>query len=184
MPNIAKFPTDPCKLYANKQSSRGFTLIELLVVMVIIVVVVATATITLGDNQAQRLEHKSQQLAALIDVAKEQAIFNSEELGMVFTKNTFSFYRLTEQNEEETKWEPIEDDRVLSERALPEGLEYELYLEGIQVSYSKKEKITPQVFILSDGSVTPFQVKITDKVDHMHSLKVAENGVIEFNTYN
>ena len=67
-------------------SHRGFTLIELLVVIFIIGVVVAAATITLRDNQGKRIDQKSQQLAALIDLAKEQAIFNSEELGIVFTK--------------------------------------------------------------------------------------------------
>ena len=166
------------------KANRGFTLIELLVVIFIIAVVVSAASIALGDNQAKRLEQKSQQLAAIIDLAKEQSIFNSEELGIVFTKDTYSFYRLTTQQikgKEETVWEPIENDKILNKRTLPEGLEFELFLEGIKVAYSKKEKVKPQVFILSDGSITPFHVKITDNIDHSHTLKVAENGEFEFN---
>lgn len=169
------------------QTNRGFTLIELLVVVFIIAVIVSAATITLGDNQGKRLEQKSQQLAAIVNLAKEQAIFNSEELGILFSKNTFSFYRMTlqiEKGKEVTVWVPIEDDRIFSERTLPDGLEYDLYLEGIKVIYSKKETTKPQVFILSDGSVTPFDIRVTDRVDHTHSLKVAENGEFEFNAIN
>lgn len=163
-------------------TSQGFTLIELLVVIFIIGVVVSAMTITLGDNQGERLEQKSQQLAALIDLAKEQAIFNSEELGMVFTKDTYSFYRLNTESQVEDTWVPIQDDQLLNERTLPEGLEFELFLEGIKVSYSRKEKekVSPQIYILSDGSITAFHVNITDKIDHTHRLKVAENGVFEF----
>ncbi len=165
-------------------TSQGFTLIELLVVIFIIGVVIATAVITLGDNQGARIKQKSQQLAALMDLAKEQAIFNSEELGIVFTKDTYSFYRLNTEAQQESSWEPIANDELLNERSLPDGLEFILFLEGIKVAYTQKEKVTPQVYILSDGSVTPFQVNITDKIDHSHSIKVAENGEYELAAVN
>ena len=160
---------------------RGFTLIELLVVIFIIGVVVAAATITLGDNQGKRLEQKSQQLAALIDLAKEQAIFNSEELGIVFTKDSYSFYQLDSENQEEKdSWVLVTNDSLLREYTLPDGLVFELYLEGIRVTYKQDKDIKPQVYILSDGSITPFHVNITDKVDHTYRLKIAENGALEF----
>lgn len=166
-------------------SSRGFTLIELLVVIFIIGVVVAAATITLGDNQGKRLEQKSQQLAALIDLAKEQAIFNSEELGVVFTKNSYSFYRLDSENQkEEDSWVLVTDDNLLRKYTLPHGLEFELYLEGIRVAYKQDKKVKPQVYILSDGAITPFHVNITDKIDHTYRLKIAENGTTEFAAVN
>jgi len=170
--------------HLTNQTNRGFTLIELLVVMFIIGLVIAAATITLGDNQGKRLEQKSKQLAALIDLAKEQAIFNTEELGMLFTKDAYSFYRLNTENQDENIWEQIQDDKLLSDRALPDGLEFDLFLEGVKVTYSKKEIVTPQVYILSDGSVTSFRVEITDRIDHAYSLKVAENGTFEFNAVN
>ncbi len=169
-----------------KETNRGFTLIEILVVVFIIAVVVAAATITLGDNQAERLEQKSQQLAAIINFAKEQAIFNSEELGVLFTNNTFSFYRLNEtQNTDEPVWEVVQGDKLLEQYTLPDGLQYELFFEGIKVKYTNNEKkIIPQVYILSDGSVTPFQVKITDKIDHANMLTVAENGEFKYEAIN
>ena len=161
---------------------QGFTLIELLVVIFIIGLVVAAATLTLGDNQAERMKLKSQQLTALIDLAKEQAIFNSQELGLLFTKDSFSFYRMTtatnKKNEEITTWQVIDDDSLLTKRTLPEGLEFELYLEGVKVAFSaaKRDEITPHVFILSDGTVSPFELNITDRIDHTLGIKFAENG--------
>lgn len=170
--------------------SRGFTLIELLVVIFIISLVVAAASFTLGDNQADRMKQKSQQLAALIDLAKEQAIFNSQELGLLFTENSYAFYRLNtaldKEKKEVTVWQPIDDDRILIKRTLPDGLEYELFLEGTKVTFaaSKLKEITPHVFILSDGSVSPFEINITDKIDHKLGMKFAENGEYEFAAVN
>ena len=159
-----------------RSATNGFTLIELLVVIFIIAVVVAATSITLGDNQGKRLENKSKQLAALIELAKEQAIFNTEELGVVFTKESYSFYRLNFDNQEKSVWEPVVNDSLLNKRVLPDGLEFKLKLEGIEVSFRQVEKITPQVFILSDGSVTPFEIRIMDETNRSHSLNVTENG--------
>ena len=159
-----------------RSATNGFTLIELLVVIFIIAVVVAATSITLGDNQGKRLENKSKQLVALIELAKEQAIFNTEELGVVFTKESYSFYRLNFDNQEKSVWEPVVNDSLLNKRVLPDGLEFKLKLEGIEVSFRQEEKITPQVFILSDGSVTPFEIRIMDETNRSHSLNVTENG--------
>ena len=51
-----------------KRATSGFTLIELLVVIFIIAVMISAASIALGDNQAKRMEQKSQQLAAIVDL--------------------------------------------------------------------------------------------------------------------
>jgi general secretion pathway protein H len=168
--------------------NTGFSLLELLVVIVIIGIAVSVATLAFGDSQAERMSHKSKQLAALIELAKEQAIFNSQELGILFTKDSYTFYKMdistNKNNEEKIFWLPIEDDRILSKRTLPDGLEYELYLEGVQVAFtaSKLKEITPHVFILSDGSLSPFELNLTDKSDHNFMMKMAENGKYEMDT--
>ena len=163
----------------------GFTLIELLAVLLIIGIVVSAATLAFGDSQAERMQQKSNQLAALIDLAKEQAIFNSQELGVLFTKDSYDFYRLSttkdKNKKEKTVWVPIEQDRLLNKRMLPDGLEYELFLEGVQVNFSasKLKEITPHVFILSDGTVSPFKLNLTDQIDHSLAMTFAENGEYE-----
>jgi len=180
--------------FAKHTSARncnaGFSLLELLVVIVIIGIAVSFVTLAFGDNQAERMSHKSQQLVALIQLAKEQAIFNSQELGLLFTKDSYSFYKMSsavnKEKEEITVWQSIEDDKILTKRTLPDGLEYELYLEGIRVTFaaSKLKDVTPHVFILSDGSVSPFELKLTDKSDHMYKTVMAENGKYEIDAVN
>ena len=178
-----------------KQSSvakfkAGFSLLELLVVIVIIGISVLAVTWAFGDNQAERMSHKSRQLAALIDLTKEQAMFNSQELGLLFTKDSYSFYKLgtvlDKDKKEKSIWQPIVGDRILTTRTLPEGLEYELYLEGTKVTFaaSKLKEVTPHVFILSDGSVSPFELILTDRIDHKYKMVMAENGKHEIAAVN
>ncbi len=168
-----------------KKNIAGFTLIELLAVLLIIGIAVSAATLAFGDNQAERMGRKSQQLAALIDLAKEQAIFNSQELGLLFTENSYSFYTLVssidKEKQEKLSWVLIEQDKVLTKRTLPEGLEYELFLEGVKVNFSaaKLKDITPHVFVLSDGTVSPFELKLTDHIDHTFNMKFSGNGEYE-----
>ena len=90
-------------IYKSSQSAKqppaakynvGFSLLELLVVIIIIGISVLAVTLAFGDNQAERMSHKSRQLAALIDLSREQTVFNSQELGLLFTKDSYSFYKL------------------------------------------------------------------------------------------
>lgn len=172
----------------GKQHATGFTLIEIVVVIFIIGTVIAAATLSFGDSQADRMKHKSEQIAAVIDYAKERAIFNSDELGIYFTDNSYTFYKLeserNDKNELVIKWETIDSDKLLNERTLPDGLTFEVYLEGAKVVFTEKEEVEPHIYIFSDGTVTPFEVTITDHIDHSHNLIVAENGDFEFKAVN
>jgi general secretion pathway protein H len=165
---------------------RGFTLFELLATVIIIGIVVSLAALSIGDNQSQRERRAANQLTELLALAREQALFSGDDLGILFWRHGYSFFRLEDQ-----QWQGVEEDPLLRARELPEGMELTLYLEGLKVKLSPlsplprdprrsraeadkdkennrtrfkddKERPQPQVFILSSGEATPFELRIGD----------------------
>ncbi len=126
-------------------------------VLVIIGIVVSMATLSLGNNAARQVELEAERLRALIELAKEEALFNAQELGIVFWQNGYTFYRMDNQ-----QWTPISGDAELRPRTLSEGLSVALELEGLNAELAPlpRERKRPQVFILSSGEVTPFTAEI------------------------
>lgn len=145
----------------------GFTLFELLVTLVIISIIVGLAVLSIGDNQAERERRLTEQVATLMELAKESALFNAEEFGVSFWKHGYEFYRFDGQ-----QWQPIIDDVQLRPRELPEDINISLYLEGLRVelpsiiktnshkSDKSENEQQPQVFFLSSGEVTPFELRL------------------------
>jgi general secretion pathway protein H len=158
--------------------SGGFTLIELLVTIVIISIIVGLAVLSIGDNQAERERRLTTQLATLMQLARETAIFNSEELAMSFWKHGYSFYHLDQKG-----WQEITNDPQLRSRELPEDITLSLYLEGLKAELlptpNKEENPDLQVFILSSGEVTPFEVRLGDGWDSEMQLTGDELGNFE-----
>jgi len=136
---------------------RGFTLIELLVTLVIISIIISMATLSLGNNEARQVQDTAGTLTALIELAKEEALFNGQEMGIAFWQGGYVFYR-----QENLQWVPIVDDNEFRPRDLPEGLWITVYLNGLDVDLpgNPEQRKRPQVYIMSSGEITPFEAKI------------------------
>jgi general secretion pathway protein H len=136
---------------------RGFTLIELLVTLVIISIIISMATLSLGNNEARQVQDTAGRLTALIELAKEEALFNGQEMGIAFWQGGYVFYR-----QENLQWVPIVDDNEFRPRDLPEGLWITVYLNGLDVDLpgNPEQRKRPQVYIMSSGEITPFEAKI------------------------
>jgi len=152
---------------------RGFTLFELLVTIVIIGIVVSLAILAIGDNQTEREERATATLGALIELARETAFFNGEDVALSFWRYGYAFHRL-----EENKWTPMTEDPHLRTRLVPPDMELQLYLEGLEVELPQEEKDEPQVFILSSGEMTPFEVRIGNEDEIIPELSVDAVGKI------
>ena len=157
----------------NKRES-GFTLIEVIVVIAIIGFVLTIATISIGDPQVKRMKQTSERFTALIQLAKEQAIFNSQEYALSVWDSGYAFYTLNEDG-----WVLVTDDRIFRDRTLPDGIEHKLYLDGIKVVLSNEDKKKPQIFITSDGEISPFQLDITDLDEWTYQINFDELGEFE-----
>jgi general secretion pathway protein H len=148
--------------------SRGFTLLELLVVLVIIGVMVSMVSLSIGLLGGDReVEEETRRFWAVLRQAKEEAELQSLDLAIFVGATDYEFLRFdTRRNE----WQPIVDDSLYAQRALPEGLRFRLWMEGRELvlkpglpDRSKKdehEKWPPQVTVLSSGDVVPFELHI------------------------
>lgn len=122
--------------------------------------------LSIGDNQAERERRLTEQLATLMELAQESALFNAEEFALHFWRHGYSFYRLDDE-----QWQLITNDAQLRTRELPEDIIITLYLEGLKVKLPElfvpesETKTQPQIFILSSGETTPFEIRLGNGQD-------------------
>jgi len=148
---------------------RGFTLIELLVVATIAAVLVGVAMLSINFGGAdEQVEEEARRLAALLQLAADDAILRHRELGLRVTTAGYAFYHLDQSGEQPT-WQPLDKDRRLRERSWPQALEVEMEIDGqpIVLDAPRREangeggdndeaEIKPQVMFLSNGESLPY----------------------------
>lgn len=180
---------------------RGFTLLELLVVIVIVGVLVGGVVLTMVDRGAERLDTESRRLAALVQAARDEAILQARSRGLGLWLHGYGFYVRNvdpvvqapsadeadaedgedgddEDEEEASLWSAVSDDRTFRPRDLGEDIRMDLYLEGIRARLEPGPPDRPQVFLLSSGEVTPFELVISDGEGRRRQLEVDALGRI------
>lgn len=174
----------------NTDSQRGFTLLEVILVMALIGLIMSTVSYTVfSANPEDDVKKEVQRLQVVFSMASDFAVINQTELGLRLDeeKRTYEFVELDEKGE----WSPLEAHKYFELRELPENILLELSLEGLpwqqedslfdtrvfdeELSVSndsvdignEEDKIPPppQVFILSSGEITPFELKIKYQAD-------------------
>lgn len=141
---------------------RGFTLLELLVVVVIIAILLATALLSTSFTSMERnLEEEARRFAALVSYAREEAILQTRDLGIQVEEGQYRFMVLDSLT---GRWVNADFDEVLRMRQLPDSIEASLWIEGAGFDLGDPEAEDsdpgelPQVFILSSGEVSPFEL--------------------------
>jgi general secretion pathway protein H len=115
--------------------------------------VVTIGVMSIGDPLGDEVETEAKRLTALTQLAAEEAVLQSRELGIRFESDGYRFFALTA-----TGWQPLEGDSILRHRRLPEQIEMELYLEGLPVDLDVEKDAPPQVFLHSSGERSPFEL--------------------------
>jgi prepilin-type N-terminal cleavage/methylation domain-containing protein len=116
--------------------ARGFTLLELMVVVVIIGIVVMGTILSLGaTGRDSGLEQERDRLVALIAYTRERGQMLTLEYGIRFGQHG---YRFTFYDNRLAQWGPERVDDTLRPRRLPQGLRFQLLIEGKEIVLDDK----------------------------------------------
>ena len=159
----------------QRHEQRGFTLIELLVVIVIVSILFTYTTLAIRSASAEdKIKEEAFRLERLVELALEESILRGEEYGIEVYLDGYRFLHFVED-----QWLALEDDKILRERELPLDMEIEVSLEETDIiigasadrapdqdfdlddeEQDEKEKLSPQIFLLSSGEITPeFEIR-------------------------
>lgn len=166
------------------RSETGFTLVEILVVIFIVMTVLSIGLLSfgiVGDDEELRTE--TTRYAALAEVAQDDAFMQGREFGIEFM---MSAYRFVEYDGLSGLWTDIPDDETLRLRPLPDGYEFELYLEDKRIlldrdpapfedpdeatSQNSNYSYSPHLLIYSSGDATPYELHIVRRLDDRRSV--------------
>lgn len=140
----------------------GFTLIELLVVLVIIGIVVTLTTLSVGQGRDSILLQDANRLAALLELASDEATLQGRQLGLQFSHDGYRFMFLEPVAEGAPHWLPMTGDTMFKARTFHPAITPQLLLEGMPQNLplvADAEK-PPQVFLFASGERTPFELRL------------------------
>jgi general secretion pathway protein H len=160
--------------------SRGFTLIELLVVLLIIGTVVSLATMALSDNRGEQMEQEARRLAAVLQLAADEAVLSSAPIGVRFYDNGYAFLRRQQE-----QWQPIEGDRQLRSRELPDPLRLQFMVNGDagnDAFAGEDEAQRPHAVLVSSGELEPgFELSVNHpELARYYRIVARPDGRFEF----
>ena len=175
--------TGICKI-SNKMRMRtqtGFTLMEVMLVILLMGLTAAAVTMTMGDaGPKQALERSAQQFMAATELVLDETVLSGQFIGIVIDKQKYQFVVYNDG-----KWNPLQQDRLLSEKQMDEGVALDLVLDGlpliqddeeedswfgdeplIEKSEDEKKKFPePQVMLFPSGEMTAFELRFITKDD-------------------
>lgn len=185
------------RMTSNARQQSGFTLIEMMVVLVIMAIIMSSVVLSINtDKIEEHMEIEMRRIHALLNLAREEAILQGQEMSLAVRDNKYQFEMLGEKG-----WEPIVDAKVFREREVVAGTELSLIVDDIEVSLGKsgldlgefqaelsenktdkeeKKDDRPRIFILSSGEIMPFELILrTEDQTIEFRVKVEEDGEVQ-----
>ncbi|RMD79145.1 MAG: type II secretion system protein GspH, partial [Gammaproteobacteria bacterium] len=132
---------------------------EVLVVVLIVALLASLASLSLGGRR-DRAGEEARRLAALLELAAQEAVLQGRELGVELRPEGYRFLVLGE-GPRGRRWLPLSGDRLLRERRLPPSvLVEELEVEGREALPAGAGEALGRLYFLSSGEATPFRLRL------------------------
>jgi len=159
---------------SGNRKARGFTLIELLVVIVIVATVTSIIVLSTGlIGEDSELDTERLRLATLIESVQDDAIMQGREFGIELM---MSAYRFVEFDPLTRQWMEIPGDELYRLRILPEGLEFELFIDEKRVTLDPDpqqiddpdnkmlnagaQAYLPHLFVFASGESSAYEIRV------------------------
>ena len=160
----------------------GFTLLEIMLVIFLMGVMASGVVMTMnaGGADAELKKHASR-FVGLLELAEEEALLRSLELGLVIEDQSYQFVYLDDKD----KWQALTEDKFFTEVTLPDDMQLGLKLAGLKAESSllgshklfaddddslfedngslfadedDSVRLEPEIFIYSSGEISDFQL--------------------------
>ena len=158
--------------WRNVRNSAGFTFIEMVVVMAIIGVLAGALVLhSIGADKDRNLETEAKRLAALIELARVEALTRNESWGLFVDRTRYEFKVYDESN---GTWRAA-GKSTFRMRTAPPDVAFSLQVEGLSQLDDSPDRLVeglepsksddkntdlPQVLILASGEQTPFLIGV------------------------
>ncbi|NMH66158.1 type II secretion system minor pseudopilin GspH [Shewanella salipaludis] len=176
----------------NNSRQAGFTLMEVLLVVLLMGLTAAAVTMSMGNSgPKQLLERSAQQFIAATGMVLDETVLSGLFLGIVVEKDSYKFVVY----DDEGKWQPLEQDRLLAEKTMKPGVELDLVLDGLPLVQEDEEKTSwfdeplieasaeekklhpePQVLLFPSGEMSAFELAFRMKDDQGRLTEVLVVG--------
>lgn len=140
----------------------GFTLIELLVVILIIGLVSGIIVLKTGSFylSGKRSEVFARELTAMLGLARSQAIFSLDTIGLRMSGNEYRFLWL-DNTPQGSSWKPLGDKDVFwRARPIPGDTIVTVSVQRSKPGSFLQDNTAPQIVIMPSGELTPFTISI------------------------
>lgn len=163
-----------------KLRHAGFTLMEVMLVILLMGLTAAAVTMSIGNSGPQQaLDRTARQFIAATEMVLDETVLSGQFIGIVIEKTSyqFVFYK-------DGKWDPLDKDRLLSEKQMEPGVVMNLVLDGLPLvqddeeddswfeepliepsADDKKKHPEPQVMLFPSGEMSAFELTFIAKTD-------------------